>query len=103
MVENVAYGAEKSHFKFSIHDSTNDYSLFTHRLHIMSGKLEGSEEVLKSNLRSAIPLLKASGVVGLIEPINKYSVPGYFLNDFAIGTFLKAYFVQLKQGSPDHR
>jgi len=56
------------------------------RLHIMSGKVtedvKGSLEVLKSNLIKAIPLLEAANVIGLIEPINPYWVPGYFLNDF---------------------
>ena len=53
----------------------------------MSGKPveSGSLDVLKRNLRSALPILEQNGIVGLIEPINKYSVPGYFLNDFEIG------------------
>ena len=45
---------------------------------------EGSIEVLKSNLKLAIPMLEKSGVTGLIEPINPYWVPNYFLNDFDI-------------------
>ena len=55
----------------------------------MSGKqttdVKGSRDVLVENLKSAIPLLEASGIVGLIEPINHYSVPGYFLNNFDLG------------------
>ena len=55
----------------------------------MSGKVgngvEGSKDVLVKNLRSALPLLQEAGITGLIEPINKYSVPGYFLNDFDLG------------------
>merc|ERR1711982_319036 len=56
------------------------------RLHIMSGRIgdetKGSIGVLKTNLMRAIPLLEKSGIVGLIEPINPYWVPNYFLNDF---------------------
>lgn len=59
------------------------------RLHIMSGKVsgdvQGSEEVLKDNLIKALPLLEQAGIVGLIEPINPYWVPNYFLNDFNVG------------------
>ena len=39
---------------------------------------------MKSNLTIAIPILEKAGVVGLIEPINPYWVPHYFLNDFDI-------------------
>lgn len=45
----------------------------------------GSEETLRSNLKLVLPLLEQSGIVGLIEPINTRSVPGYFLHDFDTG------------------
>ena len=45
----------------------------------------GREEVMKENLGKAIPLLMESDIVGLIEPINSYSVPKYFLNSFELG------------------
>ena len=52
----------------------------------MSGRGPGVSEVtLRKNLLLALPLLKAAGVTGLIEPINHYSVPGYFLSDFDLG------------------
>ena len=55
----------------------------------MSGKvgsgITGSEDTLKKNLEYALPLLKENGIVGLIEPINKYFVPGYFLNNYETG------------------
>lgn len=58
------------------------------RLHIMSGRVsddtKGSLEVLKSNLKRAIPILSQAGIIGLIEPINPYWVPNYFLNDFDV-------------------
>ena len=46
----------------------------------------GSEMVLKENLSKAIPLLKEAEVVGLLEPINIYSIPNYFLNSFELGS-----------------
>ena len=58
------------------------------RLHIMSGLQNdciGSEVVLRENLAKAIPLLKEADIVGLIEPINSYSIPNYFLNNFELG------------------
>ena len=55
----------------------------------MSGKsspeFPGSVETLIGNLRLAAPILEESGITGLIEPINNYSVPGYFLNSFETG------------------
>lgn len=43
---------------------------------------ERNEAAYISNLRYAATRLNAEGIVGLIEPINKYSVPGYYLNSF---------------------
>ena len=48
----------------------------------------GSEIVLKENLSKAIPLLKEAGVVGLIEPINPYTMPNYFLNNYELGSII---------------
>jgi hydroxypyruvate isomerase len=55
-----------------------------------TGSLENpaSESTLLENLKNSIPLLEEAKVVGLIEPINPFSVPGYFLNNFDIGTLL---------------
>ena len=56
--------------------------LGTKKLHIMAGKkIEGvgreeATQIFLDNLRRAIPLLETAGVVGLIEPINTWSVPG---------------------------
>ena len=36
---------------------------------------EKALKTFKSNLEAALPLLEAAKVVGLIEPINPYSVP----------------------------
>jgi hydroxypyruvate isomerase len=46
-----------------------------------------SEDVLINNLANAIPLLVEADIVGLIEPINSYSVPNYFLNTFELGEY----------------
>ena len=55
----------------------------------MSGKPSpdnpASESTLIENLRNSIKLLEDSNIVGLIEPINNVSVPGYFLNNFEMG------------------
>ena len=56
----------------------------------MSGlqdKSNASEDVLINNLANAIPLLMEADIVGLIEPINSYSVPNYFLNTFELGEY----------------
>ncbi len=45
-----------------------------------------SESTLLENLKNSIPLLEEAKIVGLIEPINPFSVPGYFLNNFDMGT-----------------
>ena len=58
---------------------------------------KANEDTLKKNLAAAIPLLEKAKVVGLIEPINSYSVPGYFLNSFELGKYrlnLKRRFMQ---------
>lgn len=44
-----------------------------------------NEDTIMKNLAAAIPLLEEANVVGLIEPINSYSVPDYFLNSFELG------------------
>lgn len=59
----------------------------------MSGKLENPpteehRETFITNLKYAVTQLELAGITGVIEPINKYSLPGYFLNDykFAVDT-----------------
>ncbi|XP_071953818.1 putative hydroxypyruvate isomerase [Antedon mediterranea] len=62
------------------------------RLHIMSGKIpehteEETENLLKkmedkfvTNLKYAADVLSKEGILALIEPLNKITVPNYFLN-----------------------
>jgi len=55
------------------------------KIHIMAGLVQGQPtpshlETYKNNLKKASKLLAAENLVGVIEPINKYAVPGYFMN-----------------------
>ena len=43
---------------------------------------EAALQAFKSNLEAALPLLKEAKVVGLIEPINPYSVPNYNMDNY---------------------
>lgn len=55
------------------------------KLHIMSGRQmenQGSEATLLKNMQAAVPILEQNNIVGLLEPINGYSVPQYFLNNY---------------------
>lgn len=58
----------------------------------MTGKLDpGSEnspvvlKTLEKNLTSILPDLQQRGIIGLIEPINNLTIPGYLLSDFDAG------------------
>lgn len=51
----------------------------------MSGKVEGpvteaNDTAYENNLRYAVTLLEKENILGVIEPINKYSVPNYYMN-----------------------
>lgn len=37
------------------------------------------------NLQFAAEQLESTGIIGVIEPINNYSVPGYYLNSYDKG------------------
>uniref|UniRef100_A0A0K8UMQ0 Putative hydroxypyruvate isomerase n=1 Tax=Bactrocera latifrons TaxID=174628 RepID=A0A0K8UMQ0_BACLA len=56
------------------------------KIHIMAGLTEGdSNEHLvtyKSNLKYSANILEKEDMVGLIEPINKYALPSYFMNSY---------------------
>ena len=60
-------------------------------MHILSGRSLGNDRrqeqlsVLESNLRWASEKLQSYGIIGLLEPINTYSKPGYFLNNYNDG------------------
>jgi hydroxypyruvate isomerase len=57
------------------------------KIHLMSGKLEGAatnenHETFIENLTYASKVLEKEDLLGLIEPINHYSVTNYYLNDY---------------------
>ncbi|XP_011194489.1 putative hydroxypyruvate isomerase [Zeugodacus cucurbitae] len=56
------------------------------KIHIMAGLTEGesSEHLVtyKNNLKYSADILEMEDMIGLIEPINKYALPSYFLNSF---------------------
>lgn len=59
----------------------------------MAGKLNGeptkeNDETYENNLRFAVGLLETENILGLIEPINSYSVPNYYLNSYEKGKFI---------------
>ncbi|CAH1103094.1 unnamed protein product [Psylliodes chrysocephalus] len=71
------------------------------KIHIMAGKLEGNatdcnDSTYENNLRYAANLLEKENILGLIEPINKYSVPNYYMNSYE-----KAIAVLKKINSPN--
>ncbi|XP_054277910.1 putative hydroxypyruvate isomerase [Macrosteles quadrilineatus] len=55
-------------------------------IHIMAGKVTSPSEenirVYEENLIYASSLLKENNIVGVIEPINSISIPGYYLNSY---------------------
>ncbi|XP_065566381.1 putative hydroxypyruvate isomerase isoform X2 [Artemia franciscana] len=59
------------------------------RIHVMSGKIFSSKivdsamsDIYFENLSLAADLLEEERLIGLIEPINNRTVPGYFMNSF---------------------
>lgn len=60
-------------------------ALHCKKIHIMAGKLTGPstaqhDATYLSNLKTAAAILEMNNLLGVIEPINKYSVPGYYLS-----------------------
>ena len=57
----------------------------------MSGVVEKETpqhmETYINNLKQAVEMLKENNIIGLIEPINNYSVPNYFLNNYEKGKY----------------
>ncbi|KAI8129332.1 putative hydroxypyruvate isomerase [Lucilia cuprina] len=59
------------------------------KIHLMAGLVKNCpvEDHLKTyqmNLKYAAGILEQENIVGLIEPINKYSVPSYFMNSYEV-------------------
>ncbi|KAJ9579304.1 hypothetical protein L9F63_024593 [Diploptera punctata] len=59
------------------------------RIHVMSGVVkepgEAHASVYYKNIKYAASLFEKENIIGLVEPINPYSVPNYFMNSFEKG------------------
>ncbi|KAL6440418.1 hypothetical protein ACFW04_003147 [Cataglyphis niger] len=86
----AAIPGEEENFKKSI-EKTIEYAkaLDCKMIHVMSGKVESpttaNDIVYEKNLLYAIEKCKLEDIVVLIEPINNYSVPNYYMNNFQKG------------------
>ena len=62
----------------------------------MSGAVQKEEETHATtyfkNIKQATKLFEKENIIGLIEPINPYSVPKYYMNNFDKGIF--SFFMQ---------
>lgn len=62
------------------------HALNCSKIHVMAGIVdqptEANHETYEKNLTYAAKIFEAKGIIGLIEPINKYSAPGYYLNSY---------------------
>ena len=93
--DNLGHGGRKGEeekFMSSLTKSLEYCSaLRTKKLHIMAGKKikgvgqEEATQIFLANLQRAIPLLEKARVVGLIEPINPWSVPRYNMDSYQAG------------------
>jgi hydroxypyruvate isomerase len=80
----AAIPALRAEFERSL-DQALDYMLATgcRMLHVMAGTHEtASEPAFEASLRHAAAKLAPIGGTALIEPLNLYDNPGYFLSDF---------------------
>lgn len=85
----ASFPDQQDAFKRNFHNTLDFAKKFNcKKIHLMSGKLEHApskeyHETFISNLKYAASHLEREGVIGVIEPINPYSVPGYFLNNYS--------------------
>ncbi|EDV46175.1 putative hydroxypyruvate isomerase [Drosophila erecta] len=71
-------------------DATIDFARQVNcgKIHLTAGLFKGGQEsdytkTYTSNLKIAADSLRASKMIGVIEPINKYAVPGYYMNSYS--------------------
>lgn len=75
-------------FRKNFEDTVKFAKLFDcKKIHLMSGKLDHGptkehHQTFVSNLKYASEILEQEDMLGVIEPINHLSVPGYFLHDY---------------------
>ncbi|XP_075233120.1 hydroxypyruvate isomerase-like protein Gip [Lycorma delicatula] len=83
----AAIPGKEEEFKKSI-DLSIKYAkaLKCKKIHIMAGVVHNptaeNDDTYEKNLSMASKLLEVEGITGLIEPINPYSLPGYYLNNY---------------------
>ncbi|KAG5307849.1 HYI isomerase, partial [Pseudoatta argentina] len=86
----AAIPGEEENFKKSI-EKTIEYAnaLNCKIIHVMSGKVEAptaaNDMIYEKNLLYAIEKCQKEDIVVVIEPINNYSVPNYYMNNFQKG------------------
>ncbi|EGT35681.1 hypothetical protein CAEBREN_17215 [Caenorhabditis brenneri] len=81
--------SQKDEFRNSL-DTAIEYAktLGCPRVHVMAGipktddDLTHASEIYSENVLFASRKLKEHGLICLIEPINKYTIPGYYLNNY---------------------
>ncbi|EDX16031.1 GD12017 [Drosophila simulans] len=71
-------------------DATIDFARQVNcgKIHLTAGLFKGGQEsdytkTYTANLKIAADSLRASKMIGVIEPINKYAVPGYYMNSYS--------------------
>lgn len=84
----AAIPGKQNEFKQSL-NTTVEYAkaLGARKIHIMSGRVEGQvtddhDKTYIENLKFASKILEKENLLGVIEPINNYSVPKYYLNSY---------------------
>lgn len=83
----AAIPSQEDRFRSSI-DLAVSYAqgLNCSKIHIMAGIVaqptEANHNTYKNNLTYAARIFETKGITGVIEPINKYSAPGYYLNSY---------------------
>lgn len=86
----AAIPGKEEDFKKSV-DMTIQYANALHckKIHIMAGNVESPtpahDETFENNLLYAIKKFKKTDITGLIEPINAFTVPNYYMNSFKKG------------------
>jgi hydroxypyruvate isomerase len=92
----------ENEFKESVHRAL-EYARALHcpRLHVMAGNCNGIDQqqlrrTFFKNLNFALDRVSGSGITLLIEPLNQYDAPDYFLNSFDLANQILT-----EIGSPD--
>ncbi|GJQ68573.1 Gip [Trypoxylus dichotomus] len=83
----AALPGQEKQFKESINQTIDlGKRLKVKKIHIMAGKVEqptsANDTAYTNNLKYASQILEKENILGLIEPINPYSVPDYYMNSY---------------------